>query len=84
MKAVVFRGPFDVKVEDCPIPTIKDDTDAIVKVATAGLCGRHVSTKALHACQIIWTNDLYPVSYICIADISPQRPGISWVTSSSV
>jgi len=40
MKAVVFHGPFDVKVEDRPVPTIKDSTDAIVKVETAGLCGR--------------------------------------------
>ncbi|KAI9745061.1 MAG: hypothetical protein M1818_001339 [Claussenomyces sp. TS43310] len=43
MKAVVFHGPFDVKIEDRPVPTIRDDTDAIVKVRTAGLCGRRVS-----------------------------------------
>jgi threonine dehydrogenase-like Zn-dependent dehydrogenase len=40
MKAVIFRGPFDVAVEDRPLPTVIDATDAIVKVETAGLCGR--------------------------------------------
>lgn len=40
MKAVVFHGPFDVKVEDRPKPEIQDSKDAIVKVLTAGLCGR--------------------------------------------
>lgn len=42
MKAVVFHGAFDVKVEDAPIPVLQNDTDAIVKVRTAGLCGRQV------------------------------------------
>jgi threonine dehydrogenase-like Zn-dependent dehydrogenase len=39
MNAVVFHGAFDVRVEQCPVPTIKVDTDAIVQVTTAGLCG---------------------------------------------
>ncbi|KAF2498487.1 GroES-like protein [Lophium mytilinum] len=55
MKAVVFHGAFDVKVEDRPKPTIKDDTDALVKVELAGLCGSelhmfrgHQKTKTGH------------------------------------
>jgi hypothetical protein len=32
MKAVVFKGPGKVVVEDRPIPQIKEDTDIIVKV----------------------------------------------------
>lgn len=32
MKAVVFKGPGKVAIEDRPIPKIKDQTDIIVRV----------------------------------------------------
>jgi threonine dehydrogenase-like Zn-dependent dehydrogenase len=32
MKAVVFKGPGKVVIEDRPVPKIKDQTDVIVKV----------------------------------------------------
>ncbi|BCS28598.1 alcohol dehydrogenase family protein [Aspergillus puulaauensis] len=39
MKAVVFRGPFDIAVEEKPRPQIKDSKDAIIRVTLAGICG---------------------------------------------
>ncbi|KAL3603013.1 hypothetical protein FPOAC2_07330 [Fusarium poae] len=39
MKAVVFNGPFDVSVEERPIPQIRDPRDIIVKVNMTALCG---------------------------------------------
>ncbi|KAG0647209.1 Glutathione-dependent formaldehyde dehydrogenase, partial [Hyphodiscus hymeniophilus] len=39
MKAVVFRGKLDVRIEDRPIPKIIDDTDIIIKVRYSALCG---------------------------------------------
>ncbi|EHK18501.1 uncharacterized protein TRIVIDRAFT_47322 [Trichoderma virens Gv29-8] len=39
MKAVVFRGAFDVGVETRPKPIIRDQTDAIIRVKLAGICG---------------------------------------------
>ncbi|KAK1252198.1 hypothetical protein MKX08_003385 [Trichoderma sp. CBMAI-0020] len=39
MKAVVFRGPYDVGVETRPKPAIRDSTDAIIRVKLAGICG---------------------------------------------
>lgn len=39
MKAVVFHGTLDVKVEDRPVPEIVDQTDAIIKVSYSALCG---------------------------------------------
>ncbi|OQV08807.1 hypothetical protein CLAIMM_13025 [Cladophialophora immunda] len=39
MDAVIFNGPWKIDVEKRPRPTLKDPTDAIVKVATAGICG---------------------------------------------
>ena len=42
MKAVIFKGPHKVAIEDRPIPKIKDPTDIIVKVINSALCGRQV------------------------------------------
>ncbi|KAH8687291.1 chaperonin 10-like protein [Tricladium varicosporioides] len=39
MKAVVFRGTLDVRIEDRPVPKIVDDTDIIIKVKYSALCG---------------------------------------------
>lgn len=39
MRAVVIKGPFDVKVEDRPLPELVKDTDVILKTHVAGLCG---------------------------------------------
>ncbi|MCJ1474932.1 hypothetical protein MMC13_003592 [Lambiella insularis] len=39
MKAVVFKGPHKVALEDRPVPKIKDPTDIIVKVIYSALCG---------------------------------------------
>lgn len=40
MKAVIFKEPHVVAIEDRPIPKIKDSTDIIVKVIYTALCGR--------------------------------------------
>jgi threonine dehydrogenase-like Zn-dependent dehydrogenase len=39
MRAVVWHGKRDVRVETVPDPTLKEPTDAIIKVTTSGLCG---------------------------------------------
>jgi len=39
MKAVVFKGPHKVELEDRPIPKIQDAGDIIVKVEYTALCG---------------------------------------------
>ncbi|CAN3373001.1 hypothetical protein DIURU_002891 [Diutina rugosa] len=48
MKAVVFHGPGDVRVEDRPVPTLKDATDVIVKVELSGLCGTDLHSYRGH------------------------------------
>lgn len=40
MKAVVFKGPHKIALEDRAIPKIIDETDALVKVSYTALCGR--------------------------------------------
>ncbi|EKG17278.1 Alcohol dehydrogenase superfamily zinc-containing [Macrophomina phaseolina MS6] len=39
MRAVVFKGPGKVVLEDRPVPKIQDPTDIIVKVEYTALCG---------------------------------------------
>ncbi|MEV6013568.1 zinc-dependent alcohol dehydrogenase [Streptomyces sp. NPDC051976] len=39
MRATVWHGKRDVRVENVPDPTIQEDTDAIIRVTSSGLCG---------------------------------------------
>jgi glutathione-independent formaldehyde dehydrogenase len=39
MKAVIYRGPRDVAVEERPDPTIQAPTDAIIRITTTNICG---------------------------------------------
>jgi threonine dehydrogenase-like Zn-dependent dehydrogenase len=39
MKAVVWHGVGKIKLDDVDEPTIKDDTDAIIKVTASSICG---------------------------------------------
>lgn len=48
MKAVVFHGPKDVRVEERPTPKIVDPTDAILKVEYSGLCGTDLHSYRGH------------------------------------
>ena len=39
MKAVIFKGPMDVAVEDVENPKIEKPTDVIVKLTSSAICG---------------------------------------------
>ncbi|SHM80674.1 zinc-dependent alcohol dehydrogenase [Actinacidiphila paucisporea] len=39
MRATVWHGKRDVRVENVPDPTIQEDTDAVIRVTSSGLCG---------------------------------------------
>jgi threonine dehydrogenase-like Zn-dependent dehydrogenase len=39
MKAVVWHGTRDVRVDEVPDPTIQESTDAIVRITSSGICG---------------------------------------------
>ena len=39
MKAVVYKGPFEVAVEDVDDPVIQEPTDVIVKITSTAICG---------------------------------------------
>lgn len=39
MKAVLFHGIGDIRLDDVPEPQIKDSTDAIVRLTASAICG---------------------------------------------
>ncbi|MFD1830648.1 MULTISPECIES: zinc-dependent alcohol dehydrogenase [Streptomyces] len=39
MKAVVWHGRRDVRVEEVPDPAVREPTDAVVRITSSGLCG---------------------------------------------
>jgi threonine dehydrogenase-like Zn-dependent dehydrogenase len=39
MKAVVFHGVGDIRLEDVPEPKIQDPTDAVLRITTSAICG---------------------------------------------
>jgi threonine dehydrogenase-like Zn-dependent dehydrogenase len=39
VKAVVFHGVGDIRLEDVPEPTLQDPTDAIVRLTASAICG---------------------------------------------
>jgi len=39
MKAVVYKGPYEIAVEDVPEPKIEQPLDAIIRITTANICG---------------------------------------------
>jgi len=39
MKAVVFHGVGDIRLDDVPEPTIQEPTDAIVRLTSSAICG---------------------------------------------
>jgi glutathione-independent formaldehyde dehydrogenase len=39
MRAVVYKGPFKVDVEQVPDPRIEHPSDAIIKITSSCICG---------------------------------------------
>ena len=39
MKAVVYRGPRDVRIEEVDDPEIEKPSDVLVKITTTNICG---------------------------------------------
>lgn len=45
MRALVYEGPHDLRIEDLPVPKLKEG-EALVKVAYAGICGSDLMISA--------------------------------------
>ncbi|KAL8746557.1 MAG: hypothetical protein Q9190_001441 [Brigantiaea leucoxantha] len=76
MRAVVFKGPQKVVVEDRPIPQIIEDTDIIVKVIYSALCGSElhvfrVRVPLADATVVKAPDDIADDALVLMADIFP-------------
>jgi threonine dehydrogenase-like Zn-dependent dehydrogenase len=40
MKALVYKGPRKVRIEDVPDPQIERPTNVLVRITTTNICGR--------------------------------------------
>lgn len=86
MKAVVFKGPHQIAIEERPVPKLQADTDVIVKVALTALCGRYISPHrplfaihpAFHDAMLMVTRTMMTVNSMYSADIRRAIPGSSW------
>ena len=47
MKAVVWHGKGDVRVETVPDPVLREQTDAIIRVTSSGICGSDLHLYSL-------------------------------------
>lgn len=58
MKALVYHGPMDVRVDDTPKPQVKDQEDIILKITNTTICGSdlhlyHGTTKGMEPGQTL-------------------------------
>ena len=42
MKAAVLRGIEDLRIEDVPVPKIRNNTDVLIRIQSVGICGSDV------------------------------------------
>lgn len=53
MKALVYHGPQNISLDDCPVPQIIEPTDAIVKISKTTICGTdlHILKGDVPTCE---------------------------------
>ena len=88
MKAIVFESPGVVRVTERPEPALRDPTDAIVRVTTAGLCGSdlHIVDGRDRGCRLgtIMGHELVGVVEAVGGAVSRFRAGDRVVSPFSV
>ncbi len=79
MKAIVFEAPGVVRVAERPEPALREPTDAIVRVTTAGLCGSdlHIVDGRDRGCRLgtIMGHELVGVVEAVGSGVARVRPG---------
>lgn len=78
MRAVVFKGPYQVDVEERPVPKIQDPKDIIVKVTYSALCGSELHVFRGHqpsGTGFIMGHEFTGVVVECGSDVKTVKPG---------
>ena len=88
MKAVVFHGIGDIRLDEVPDPTIEDPTDAIVRITTSAICGTDLhfvrGTMAGMVPGTILGHEAVGVVEEVGADVRNLRPGDRVVIPSTI
>ncbi len=75
MKAVIFHGVGDVRVETVPDPSIEHPTDAIVKITTCAICG-----SDLHPYHgRVGVGDVFPIGHEFVGVVEAVGPEVRGV-----
>lgn len=71
MRATVFHGPFDVRIEQVPDAALQEPTDAVVRITHACICGSDVwPYRGLEPFQLGWR--LVHESMGMVEEVGPQ------------
>ncbi len=74
MKAVVYAGPRDLRVEDVPDPKLPADTGAVVRVTSTGICGSDLHIYNGHG----FSDDLgYSVGHEAVGEVVEVGPRVT-------
>lgn len=72
MKAVIFHGKGDVRVESVPDPAIEQPTDALVRITTSAVCG-----SDLHPYHgRVGVGDVFPIGHEFVGVVEAVGPEV--------
>lgn len=79
MRAVVYHGPKDIRVDNKPMPRIEDREDVIIKVTTTAICGSdlhlyHGNVEGMEPGQTLG-HEFMGVVVECGPDVTEVRKG---------
>jgi threonine dehydrogenase-like Zn-dependent dehydrogenase len=89
VKAVVWHGNCEVRVDDVPDPSLQEPTDAIIRVTSSAICGSdlHLYAKLwplMREGDILGHESMGIVEEVGPAATPPSLPAIgSWCRSTS-
>jgi threonine dehydrogenase-like Zn-dependent dehydrogenase len=88
MKAIVYRGPGDIRLEDVPEPRIQEKTDAIVRLTASAICGTDLhfvrgTVAGMKPGTVLGHEGVGVVEEVG-ADVRNMRPGDRVVITSTI
>ncbi|MGY1454621.1 zinc-dependent alcohol dehydrogenase [Streptomyces sp. SS8] len=77
MKAVVWHGRRDVRVDEVPDPAVREPTDAVVRITSSGLCGSDLHLYDVLAPFMTEGDILGHEPMGIVEEVGPEVPNLS-------
>ncbi|MBN3929744.1 glutathione-dependent formaldehyde dehydrogenase [Streptomyces verrucosisporus] len=77
MKAVVWHGRRDVRVDEVPDPAVREPTDAVVRITSSGLCGSDLHLYDVLTPFMTEGDILGHEPMGIVEEVGPEVPGLS-------